>query len=80
MDAAVTHGLSNLQRLVAVLVQIPGGFTVTGDIDDLLRGVCADLKGRSTFLRDTLMRIPVVSVVHSSVGLDEIKCTSAMRL
>jgi DNA-binding Lrp family transcriptional regulator len=42
--------------------------------------VARDLKSLSDFLLDTLMRIPGVSGVRSSVCLDEIKCTSAMPL
>ena len=70
--------LSKFQKFVSDLAQIQECFSVTGDIDYVLKVVAHDLKGLSTFLLETLMRIPGVSGVHSSVCLDEVKCTSAM--
>lgn len=80
MERGHIRDLSTFQKLVSELAQIQECFSVTGDIDYVLKVVAADLKGLSTFLLDTLMRIPGVSGVHSSVCLDEIKCTSAMPL
>ena len=39
-----------------------------------------DLKALSDFLLGTLMQLPGVNAVRSSVCLDEIKCTSALPL
>lgn len=80
MERGHIRDLSKFQKLVAELGQIQECFSVTGDIDYVLKVVAADLKGLSTFLLDTLMRIPSVSGVHSSVCLDEVKCTSAIPL
>jgi DNA-binding Lrp family transcriptional regulator len=60
--------------------QIQECFSVTGDIDYVLKVVARDLKGLSQFLLDTLMRMPGVSRVQSIVCLDEIKGTTAMPL
>jgi DNA-binding Lrp family transcriptional regulator len=62
------------------LAQIQECFSVTGDIDYVLKVVARDLKALSEFLLDTLMRTPGVSSVQSIVCLDEIKGTSAMPL
>ncbi|WP_176025608.1 Lrp/AsnC family transcriptional regulator [Burkholderia vietnamiensis] len=78
MERGHIRDLSKFQKLVSDLAQIQECFSVTGDIDYVLKVVARDLKGLSTFLLETLMRIPGVSGVHSSVCLDEIKCTSAM--
>ncbi len=80
MERGHIRDLSKFQTLVAELAQIQECFSVTGDIDYVLKVVAEDLKGLSTFLLDTLMRIPGVSGVQSSVCLDEIKCTSAMPI
>lgn len=78
MERGHIRDLSTFQKLVSDLAQIQECFSVTGDIDYVLKVVAHDLKGLSRFLLETLMRIPGVSGVHSSVCLDEIKCTSAM--
>ena len=80
MERGHIRDLSNFKRLVAELAQIQECFSVTGDIDYVLKVVAKDLKSLSDFLLDTLMRIPGVSGVKSSVCLDEIKCTSAVPL
>ncbi|ALX15979.1 MAG: Lrp/AsnC family transcriptional regulator [Burkholderia sp.] len=78
MERGHIRDLSKFQKLVSELAQIQECFSVTGDIDYVLKVVAHDLKGLSRFLLETLMRIPGVNGVHSSVCLDEIKCTSAM--
>jgi len=78
MERGHIRDLSNFKKLVADLAQIQECFSVTGDIDYVLKVVAKDLKSLSDFLLDTLMRIPGVSAVKSSVCLDEIKCTSAV--
>ncbi|ODP35608.1 Lrp/AsnC family transcriptional regulator [Pandoraea sp. ISTKB] len=80
MERGHIRDLSNFKGLVAELAQIQECFSVTGDIDYVLKVVARDLKALSDFLLDTLMRIPGVSAVKSSVCLDEIKCTSAVPL
>jgi DNA-binding Lrp family transcriptional regulator len=80
MERGHIRDLSKFKGLVAELAQIQECFSVTGDIDYVLKVVARDLKALSDFLLDTLMRIPGVSGVRSSVCLDEIKSTSAMPL
>lgn len=80
MERGHIRDLSKFKGLVSELAQIQECFSVTGDIDYVLKVVARDLKSLSDFLLDTLMRIPGVSGVRSSVCLDEIKCTSAMPL
>jgi DNA-binding Lrp family transcriptional regulator len=80
MERGHIRDLSNFKKLVADLAQIQECFSVTGDIDYVLKVVAKDLKSLSDFLLDTLMRIPGVSAVKSSVCLDEIKCTSAVPI
>jgi len=80
MERGHIRDLAKFKELVAELPQIQECFSVTGEVDYVLKVVARDLKSLSDFLLDTLMRIPGVSGVKSSVCLDEIKCTSAMPL
>ena len=50
------------------------------DAPDEQQVVARDLPSLSRFLMDTLMRLPGVAAVRSSVCMDEIKCTSALPL
>lgn len=80
MERGHIRDLLKFKELVTKLPQIQECFSVTGDIDYVLKVVARDLKALSEFLLDTLMRAPGVSSVQSIVCLDEIKGTSAMPL
>jgi DNA-binding Lrp family transcriptional regulator len=80
MERGHIRDLLKFKELVMKLAQIQECFSVTGDIDYVLKVVARDLKALSEFLLDTLMRTPGVSSVQSIVCLDEIKGTSAMPL
>lgn len=80
MERGHIRDLGKFIKLVADLPQIQECFSVTGDVDYMLKVVERDLKTLSSFLLDTLMRIPGVSTVNSTVCLDEIKNTSALPL
>lgn len=80
MERGHIRDLAKFKELVAELAQIQECFSVTGEVDYVLKVVARDLKSLSDFLLDTLMRIPGVNGVKSSVCLDEIKCTSAIPL
>jgi Lrp/AsnC family transcriptional regulator, leucine-responsive regulatory protein len=80
MERGHIRDLSKFIKLVGDLPQVLECFSVTGDIDYMLKVVERDLKSLSSFLLDTLMRIPGVSAVNSTVCLDEIKSTNALPL
>jgi DNA-binding Lrp family transcriptional regulator len=80
MERGHVRDLAKFKAMVAELTEIQECFAVTGDIDYMLKVVARDLKALSEFLLDTLMRIPGVSGVKSSVCLDELKCTGAVPL
>jgi len=72
-----------LEKFKGVLVNLPEVqecYVVTGDFDYVLKVVTRDLPALSRFLMDTLMRLPGVAAVRSSVCMEEIKCTSALPL
>ncbi|WP_027814801.1 Lrp/AsnC family transcriptional regulator [Paraburkholderia bannensis] len=80
MERGHMRELVKFKELIATLPQVQECYSVTGDIDYVLKVVARDLKALSEFLLDTLMRAPGVSSVHSIVCLDELKGTSAMPL
>ncbi|GER12705.1 Lrp/AsnC family transcriptional regulator [Variovorax boronicumulans] len=72
--------LPKFQDLIADMRQILECYSVTGDFDYVLKVVARDLEALSQFLMHTLMHMPGVSAVRSSVCLNEIKCTGALPL
>lgn len=80
MERGHLRDLGKFIKLVADLPQVLECFSVTGQTDYMLKVVERDLKSLSNVLLDTLMRIPGVSSVNSTVCLEEIKSTSALPL
>lgn len=75
--------IREIRQFTDVVVDLPEVlecYSVTGDFDYVIKVVAQDLKALSSFLMETLMRLPGVNSVRSSVCLDEIKCTSALPL
>ncbi|WP_413195999.1 Lrp/AsnC family transcriptional regulator [Pararobbsia alpina] len=80
MERGHIRDLGKFIKLVVELPQVLECFSVTGQTDYMLKVVERDLKSLSSFLLDTLMRIPGVSSVNSTVCLEELKSTSALPL
>ena len=72
--------LPKFQDLIADMKQILECYSVTGDFDYVLKVVAQDLESLSQFLMHTLMHMPAVSAVRSSVCLNEVKFTTALPL
>jgi len=67
MERGHVRDLLKFQELVAKMGQIQECFSVTGDIDYVLKVVARDLKGLSQFLLDTLMRHSPHVVRHADL-------------
>ena len=75
--------IANLRKFTDAIRALPDVlecFSVTGDFDYVIKVVARDLKSLSQFLMDTLMGLPGVSNVRSSVCLDQIKSTGSLPL
>lgn len=72
--------MPKFQDLIADMPQILECYSVTGDFDYVLKVIARDLQTLSQLLMGTLMHMPGVTAVRSSVCLDEIKCTTALPL
>jgi DNA-binding Lrp family transcriptional regulator len=80
MERGHIRDLPKFKGVLASLPEILECYAVTGDFDYMLKVIAYDLQSLSRFLMDTLMRLPGVTGVRSSVCLDEIKCTHALPL
>lgn len=80
MERGHMREIARFRGFVQSLSQVQECYAVTGDFDYVLKVVARDLKALSDFLLATLMQLPGVQGVRSSVCLDEIKCTSALPL
>ena len=80
MERGHMREIAKFRSFVQSLPQVQECHAVTGDFDYVLKVVAQDLKSLSDFLLATLMQLPGVNGVRSSVCLDEIKCTSALPL
>ena len=80
MEKGHVRDLPSFLTLVTDLPQVLECYSVTGDFDYMLKVVAQDLRSLSAFLMDTLMRLPGVNSVRSSVCLDRIKCTTVLPL
>jgi Lrp/AsnC family transcriptional regulator, leucine-responsive regulatory protein len=80
MERGHMREIAQFRAVIESLAQVQECYAVTGDFDYVLKVVARDLKALSEFLLATLMQLPGVQAVRSSVCLDEIKCTSALPL
>lgn len=80
MEKGHRANLRNFTDAINGLSQVLECFSVTGDFDYVLKVMAPDLKALSQFLMDTLMTLPSVDNVRSSVCLDGIKSTGALPL
>lgn len=80
MERGHVRELDKFQAQLAGLREVQECYAVTGDFDYVLKVVARDLPALSRFLMDTLMRLPGVAAVRSSVCMEEIKCSSALPL
>ena len=80
MEKGYLSALRKFTDGIRSLPEVMECFSVTGDFDYVLKVVACDLKALSQFLMDTLMVLPGVDNVRSSVCLDQIKNTGALPL
>lgn len=80
MERSHVRELEQFLVHVRQLGEVQECYSVTGDFDYVLKVTARDLPSLSRFLMGTLMRLPGVASVRSSVCMDEIKCTSALPL
>ena len=80
MERGHASKIDTFKSGVMNLPQVLECYSVTGDFDYVIKIIATDLKALSQFLMGTLMPLPGVASVRSSVCLDELKCTTALPL
>jgi len=77
------HGRRNLEdfeRHVSGLPEVLECFTVTGDVDYILKIVAKDIRHFESFLRNRLMTMTMIRETHSAIAVTEIKDTTELPL
>ena len=77
------HGRRSLNEFEEAISQCPEVvecYTMSGEMDFLLRIVARDIEAYERFLRETLLQMPSVQEVHSHIALSRVKHTTALPL
>ena len=72
--------LQTFEDTVSAFPEVVSCYTVTGQMDYMLKIVVRDMAAYERFLRDRLSQVPNVREVHSHVGVTRIKDTMALPL
>ena len=78
-----THNRNNARRfadLVRRLPEVQDAFSLTGEMDYLIKVVTPDLKSLSDFVNDVLLRDESVQHVKTSIVLEKLKETTALPI
>ena len=77
------HGRRSLNEFEEAIAQHPEVvecYTMSGEMDFLLRIVTRDIEAYERFLRETLLQMPSVQEVHSHIALSQVTHTTALPL
>lgn len=77
------HGRQNLAAFEKEIRRFPEVlecYTVTGQMDYMLKIVTRDIQHYERFIRDQLMTLPMIREMHSTIAITEIKDTTELPL
>lgn len=77
------HGRQNLEdfeKEVKKFLEVLECYTVTGNMDYMLKIVTKDIQHYEAFLRNNLMTMPMIREMHSTIAVTEIKDTTRLPL
>ncbi len=78
-----SHGrqaLPEFEEAIRRYPEVVECYTVTGEVDFILRVLTRDMQSYERFLRDHLLQLPHVAEVHSTIALTQVKYTTAIPL
>ena len=78
-----THGRQNLaafEKEIRKFPEVLACYTVTGQMDYLLKIVTKDIQHYESFIRNSLMTLPMIREMHSTIAITEIKDTTRLPL
>ena len=77
------HGRQNLESFETQIVTYPEVlqcYTVTGQMDYMLKIMTKNIQHYEMFMRDKLMTMPMVQEMHTTIAVTEIKDTTELPL
>lgn len=80
LSAHGRRSLSEFEEAIAVFPEVTECYTMSGEIDFLLRIVARDIAAYERFLRAELLQMPSVQEVHSHIALSQVKYTTELPL
>jgi len=80
LSAHGRRSLSEFEEAIAVFPDVTECYTMSGEIDFLLRIVARDIAAYERFLRAELLQMPSVQEVHSHIALSQVKYTTELPL
>ena len=80
LSAHGRRSLSEFEEAISVCPEVVECYTMSGEMDFLIRIVTRDIESYERFLRSTLLQMPSVQEVHSHIALSRVKQTTALPL
>jgi Lrp/AsnC family transcriptional regulator len=78
LSAHGRRSLNEFEEAIAVCPEVVECYTMSGEMDFLLRIVARDIEAYERFLRATLLQMPSVQEVHSHIALSRVKHTTVL--
>jgi Lrp/AsnC family transcriptional regulator len=80
LSAHGRRSLNEFEEAISVYPEVVECYTMSGEMDFLVRIVTRDIEAYERFLRSTLLQMPSVQEVHSHIALSQVKQTTALPL
>jgi Lrp/AsnC family transcriptional regulator len=80
LSAHGRRSLSEFEEAISQCPEVVECYTMSGEMDFLLRIVARDIEAYERFLRETLLQMPSVQEVHSHIALSQVKHTTMLPL
>ena len=80
LSAPGRRSLTEFEEAIAQYPDVVECYTMSGEMDFLLRIVARDIESYERFLRQTLLQMPSVQEVHSHIALSQVKHTTVLPL
>jgi len=74
------QNLKDLEKEIITFPEVLECYTVTGEMDYLLKIVTRDIQRYELFIRNHLIMIPMIQEMHSTIAVTEIKDTTKLPL
>jgi len=80
LSAHGRQALPEFEQAIAQYDEVVECYTVTGEVDFVLRIVTRDTHSYERLLRDHLLQLPHIGEVHSTIALTQVKYTTRVPL